>query len=80
MLAIMRNFRLGFPIDRTNEIEAKLKELKIHITRTMEPYRYEFEGEHRIKLYMECFGQEENLLALMDYLTNEFSGIASVTY
>lgn len=80
MLAIMREFRLGFPVDRLDEIETKLNELKIHIMTRVRPYEYEFEGEKRIKLYMKCYGQEENLLALMEYLKNEFTGIASITY
>lgn len=79
MLHIMRNFRVGYHLGQAEIIEEKMKELGIRINR-IRPYECEFDGRKFCKLYIDCFEPEEKLLALIDYLKNDFPGIASITY
>lgn len=79
MLYIMRKFRVGVPLWQADIVEAKVKELRIHIIRRTD-YEYEFGEENRVKLYIECYDTEDKLLALVDYLRNDFTGLASIAY
>lgn len=79
MLTIMRKYTIGVHPNYSEEIENKLKDLNISITKTN--YNgWKFHGVELIKKYYDCMSDEEEMDILIEYLQLEFKGTASIIY
>ena len=79
MLTIMRKYTIGILPNSSEEVENKLKDLNISITRT-DYHSVMFGDVELIKKYYDCISTEEEMTKLIEYFQLNFGGIASIIY
>jgi hypothetical protein len=79
LLFITRKFTIGIQPNCDNVIAIKLEEFDITVE-TSHLYKTKVLGKPVEKLYITCICSDEKLNKLIDYLQNDFEGIASIQY